>query len=175
MLVSTIFASLLVSVNAAPAPSLHTLELVKRNDAALPFVYPESVVETNNLAQNASFGSVVLSSTQTASLATSSLAKALNIDESELKLISQFTDAAGVSHVYVDRLINNVPVANQNAAVHIKNGAVTSYSSSFHAKANNLRPVEVKKPEVIVSLEDAVKTAQAKLGAPKVQPFITLG
>ncbi|KAH9264447.1 hypothetical protein BASA83_012090 [Batrachochytrium salamandrivorans] len=40
-------------------------------------------------------------------------------------------DTAGVTHVYGSHMVNDVRIANHQAAAHVKNGQVTSFSSSF--------------------------------------------
>ena len=75
-------------------------------------------------------------------------------------------DAAGVTHIYASRKIHGVLVDNQVASIHILNGQVLSLTSSFQNGANFVEP-KVAPPAVIVSLDDAVKMATKKLGAPR--------
>jgi hypothetical protein len=70
--------------------------------------------------------------------------------------------------------IKNVRVANHNAAVHIQNGVVTSISSSFSNKGDDFVEPAIN-TEVIVSLEEAIKTAEKALGATKDSFDATLG
>lgn len=159
---------LVSSMQAAPAPpETHALHLARRGDVNMPFYYPESIVTVKNM-----FGSALrpLAIDEKIALAKKTLVNGLNITDRELQVMHYFIDRVGVTHVYVDRLINNVPIANQNAIVHIKNGLVASYSSSFrlNSRASNFMPaVRVKEPTIVVSLAQATRNARSQLGAPR--------
>jgi hypothetical protein len=156
---------LALSVAAAPlGVPQHDLVLVKRGDVELPFYYPDTVVENNPPATGNHFAPLTVDGLRQLAIAT--LTKELSVTESELKVNKQFTDLHGTTHVYVDRVVNGVVVGNNNAAVHIHNDQVSSYSASFRGSSSN-NFVAAAQPQVVVSLDEAVKTAQAKLGAPK--------
>lgn len=157
--------AVLLSVQAAPAQKLHQLQMVKRDQISLPYFYPDSSFVSKPITTGTSLAP--LSADEVMKLAKSTLAKELKVKESEIQIVNQFTDRAGVTHVYADRLVNGIPITNQNAAVHIKNCQVSSFSSSFHSGSNNLVAPSTKEPTVVVSLAVAAKTAEAKLGAPK--------
>jgi extracellular elastinolytic metalloproteinase len=70
--------------------------------------------------------------------------------------------------------MNNIRVANHNAAVHIQNGVVTSLTSSFSNKGSNFKEPVIN-TEVIVSLAEAIKTAENALGGTKDSFEATLG
>jgi Zn-dependent metalloprotease len=166
MLVSTIFAGLCIVVNSAPAPALHKLNLVKRDGSSVPFYYPESTVQRNIISSSLA-GTPSSVTGEPDAIALTHLSRTLRMARTELKVNHFFTDSANVTHVYVDRLINDTPVANHNAAVHIKNGQVTSFSASFRGAGQSLRAPDVKSAEVIVPLEEAVAAAVAQLGVPR--------
>ena len=164
---SSIFAACLcaIAVNAAPAARDHNLEIVKRDGNQLPFFYPESTVQDVAAETRSTF--TKMTDEQLATLAKETLASNIGADVASLKVISQFKDSANVSHVYIDHVVNGVVVANHNAAVHINQDQVTSYSASFNLKNKSF--TSASDPVVVVSLEDAVKTAEKMLGAPRDQ------
>jgi hypothetical protein len=49
------------------------------------------------------------------SLAQSTLAKELNLEQSDFKTAKMFTDSAAVTHIYFYRVISGITVANRNA------------------------------------------------------------
>ncbi|KAH9250692.1 hypothetical protein BASA81_011475 [Batrachochytrium salamandrivorans] len=49
----------------------------------------------------------------------------------DFKVFNSFTDAAGVTHVYGAHMVNGARISNHQASAHVKNGEVTSFSSSF--------------------------------------------
>lgn len=89
------------------------------------------------------------------------LLKELGLKESELKIVNNVQDSSGAVHIYAKRIVNGIEVANQNAAINVKDGQVTSMSSSF----TTATPVKFLTSPKMISLEDAVKNAQEELGA----------
>ncbi|KAH6573813.1 hypothetical protein BASA62_002745 [Batrachochytrium salamandrivorans] len=57
--------------------------------------------------------------------------ESLNLGADDFKVFDSYTDAAGVTHVYGAHMLNGARIANHQAAAHVKNGQVTSFSSSF--------------------------------------------
>lgn len=110
-------------------------------------------------------------------LAHANLAKELGVDIQNLKLTFQFTDSNDVTHAHYVRLINSIPVANHNAAVHIMNGVVSSFSASFTNKKQTRKATgtDIADSKVSVSLVDAVKIAESSLKAAKYESEPTLG
>ena len=160
-----------LAVQAAPAKKMHALTMVKRDGVSLPFHYPESSVKSVN---SASFVPVSLNESQMGDLAAQTIAKEYGVDAKQLKKVSQFTDKGGVTHVYLDRLVNGVEVRNQNAAVHIQNGQVTSFSASINVKKNLKAPV-VAPVVPVISEQEAIKAAEAALGVPKDETAVYQG
>ncbi|KAI8903361.1 Fungalysin metallopeptidase-domain-containing protein [Gorgonomyces haynaldii] len=153
-------SALLYSVQAAPAAHSNDLVYVKRGDEFVPFYYPESTV----VEGNASFAPVDQSESGIAQAAIDAVVAQTSVNAADLKVVDQYTDLKGVTHVYVDRLINGVAVSNHNAAVHFKDGQVISLSASFGG--NNLKaPTVVDK--VSVTLDKAIKIAKAQFKADK--------
>ena len=176
-------ALLTIAANALPAEQLNDLHLVKRGNQNLPYFYPPSNVQTTQSVSIPSTSYAALTDDQIASLAIATLVKELGVSTAELKIASQFKDAYKVTHVYVDKLMGGVIVKNHNAAVHIKNGVVASFSSSFiksqpkvtegassASSVTDSSPIvtaEIATPQIIVNLNEAVKTAETKLGVKK--------
>ena len=150
-----VIAALLAAVHAVPTP-----QLLDTNN--LPFYYPESTVVTRPPAH--AFANP--SETDIGKLAIQTLMRELHATKQDLRIQRQFTDDSKVTHVYVARLVDGIPVANHNAAVHIKNGHVSSFSSSFtNLQSQHSSLINAAKTEIL--LPEAVSIAQAALGAPK--------
>lgn len=126
-----------------------------RNSAPETFFYPET--------QSYASSTAAFSSSDPAEIALLSLVNALGVNADQLKMASRFMDSAGVEHLYFDRVHNGIIVKNNNAAVHLKDGAIVSQTSSFKAMPNQL----VAPAVVRVSLQEAIKIAEAELGASK--------
>ena len=156
---------LAISISAVPFSKFNSLHLVKRGNQNLPFHYPPSnVVHPVYLHLPTSF--VKVSDSQ---IALSALEAQYGIAKTDMRVISHFKDSYGVSHVYVDRMIVGVSVKNHNAAVHIKDGVILSITSSIPklSKKDLIDCAQYSELEPVVLLEEAVKIAETKLGAPK--------
>lgn len=57
------------------------------------------------------------------------LSKTIGIEASNLRVSRSYKDNAGILHVYVDRLINGIPVLNQGAEIRVKDNRVVKYST----------------------------------------------
>ncbi|KAL2911272.1 decapping endonuclease targeting mRNA [Polyrhizophydium stewartii] len=159
------------SVLAAPAPDATGLH--RRGAGKLPFYFPESVYETVNedAASRPSFASIP--EDQAVKIATDFLTAKLGITADEFQVANSFTDASGTTHVYGAQFANGVRVANHQAAAHVKNGEVVSYSSSFgtdqHLVKPHIPPVQAK-----LTADDAVAKAVASTGIPHHKDFTTV-
>jgi Zn-dependent metalloprotease len=90
------------------------------------------------------------------------LAEKYKLSPNEIKVTKQFKDSDNVLHLYGVRLLNGIPVANQNFAMHVKDGKILATSSTYRATANlQKRQVET------VSLDEAVKIAEKEMGIPR--------
>ncbi|KAH6576909.1 hypothetical protein BASA60_004311 [Batrachochytrium salamandrivorans] len=98
----------------------------------LPFHFPESVYE--NIPHSGAVSSS-FSEKDDVKTATDYISNKLNLGTNDFKVFDSFTDTAGVTHVYGSHMVNDVRIANHQAAAHVKNGQVTSFSSSFGASA----------------------------------------
>jgi extracellular elastinolytic metalloproteinase len=148
-----------------PFEKTEKLEYVKRGDIEIPFYFPSSTMETYTIDRN-SITKRSLTVSETVTFGTNELANRLGLSVSELKIKQSHKDAAGVTHIYASRKINGIVVDNHVASIHIRDGQVLSFTSSFKNTDNFVEP-EIVPPVVIVSLEDAVNIASKKLGAPR--------
>ncbi|KAJ3254026.1 hypothetical protein HK103_007565 [Boothiomyces macroporosus] len=149
-------------VRAAPMKETHSIDYVKRNGVDLPFWYPESTSKTFSISPSLT----AQSPADAVKFGTNYLLKQLGLTQDDLEIQQSYTDDAGVSHLYAVRKINGVKVDNHNANVHVKNGQVLAFSSSF-PNVSQLKPTTVAATQAKVSLEDAVKIAEKQYGVPK--------
>jgi extracellular elastinolytic metalloproteinase len=148
-------------VVSAPTEEQHSLHYVKRNGVEVPFWYPSIVSKTNEVAPSL----VEPSFDDSVAFGKEQLLKELNLPSEELQIQQSYQDEAGVTHLYAIHTINGVKVDNHNAAIHVKNGQVLSFSTSF-VKADSLtEPVLDTKPTW--SLERAATKAAQLYGAPR--------
>lgn len=132
------------------------------------FYYPSSVFKSITIEDKTP---KALTSRQLGQIAHSFLMYELDLQPLELSIVRQFTDSMSITHVYTNRVINGVPVSNNNAAAHIKNGQVVSYSASFASDHSQVIP----EAKVGTSLQDAIKNAEKILDAPQdtFKPFFS--
>ncbi|KAH6572082.1 hypothetical protein BASA60_006854 [Batrachochytrium salamandrivorans] len=135
----------------------------------LPFHFPRSVYENNPYRDVTSFSS---SKEDDAKTATDYISKKLNLGADDFKVFNSFTDPSGVTHVYGAHMANGVCIANHHASVHVKNGQVTSFSSSFGtAQHFSKSDLAVSAAKATVDFEKASATASAQLGIPVYSDF----
>ncbi|KAH6567208.1 hypothetical protein BASA62_006228 [Batrachochytrium salamandrivorans] len=104
--------------------------------------------------------------------ATDYISNKLNLGTNDFKVFDSFTDTAGVTHVYGSHMVNDVRIANHQAAAHVKNGQVTSFSSSFGtARHFSKRDLAVSEAKATLDFEGASATASAQLGIPVYSEF----
>ncbi|KAI8911015.1 Fungalysin metallopeptidase-domain-containing protein, partial [Gorgonomyces haynaldii] len=153
MLFAAAASFVLLSVQA------HDLQYVKRGDSKVPFFYPKS--ESKQAPASLS------PAKDTTKAAIQLIAQEYNVRPEELKVSNAFTTPRGITHVYLDRVINGVVVANHNAAVHFTNGVPSSVTSSFGHADSFAQPQVVNK--ISISAKDAISAAEKYLGAKKNQ------
>ncbi|KAH9264450.1 hypothetical protein BASA83_012093 [Batrachochytrium salamandrivorans] len=135
----------------------------------LPFHFPESVYE--NIPHSGAVSSF-FSEKDDVKTATDYISNKLNLGTNDFKVFDSFTDTAGVTHVYGSHMINDVRIANHQAAAHVKNGQVTSFSSSFGtAQHFSKRDLAVSEAKATLDFEGASATASAQLGIPVYSEF----
>jgi Zn-dependent metalloprotease len=131
----------------------------------MPFYYPKSdfkiIVPKGE--------PVALSYMEMSRIAHSTIVKSLNLESSQLRIVSQSTDHMDVTHVYMNRVQDGVMVSNNNAAVHISKGEITSHSSNFKLiEAQLIRPIKTSE-----SIHEHVKAVEEKLSAQRdsIEPY----
>ncbi|KAL2915143.1 decapping endonuclease targeting mRNA [Polyrhizophydium stewartii] len=153
-------AATATTVLAAPATSD---ALQRRADGKLPFHFPKSVYETVAPTGRASFGKV--SEAKAVKIATDFLAAKLGLAADEFKVYNSFTDASGTTHVYGAQQANGVRIANHQAAAHVQNGHVVSFSSSFNTDASTAKP-RIPPMSAKLSVRQAIAKAVEDTGIP---------
>ncbi|KAH6588377.1 hypothetical protein BASA50_010765 [Batrachochytrium salamandrivorans] len=155
------------TVIAAPtADNVYKRAVASLNPSStvLPFHFPESVYENipHSGAASSSF-----SGKDDVKTAADFISKKLNLGANDFKVFDSYTDAVGVTHVYGAHILNGARIANHQAAAHVKNGEVTSFSSSF-GTAQHLakRDLAVSEPKATLDFAKASATASAQLGIP---------
>ncbi|KAH6588493.1 hypothetical protein BASA50_010719 [Batrachochytrium salamandrivorans] len=135
----------------------------------LPFHFPDSVYENTPYSDAASSS---FSKEDDAKTATDHIFKKLNLGADDFKVLNSFTDPSGVTHVYGAHMANGVRIANHQAAAHVRNGQVTSFSSSFGtAQHFSKSDLAVSAAKATVDFEKASATASAQLGIPVYSDF----
>ncbi|KAH6586623.1 hypothetical protein BASA61_006539 [Batrachochytrium salamandrivorans] len=87
-------------------------------------------------------------------------------------VFNSYTDAVGVTHVYGAHILNGARIANHQAAAHVKNGQVTSFSSSFGTPQHFAkRDLAISAAKATVDFERASATASTQLGIPVYSEF----
>jgi extracellular elastinolytic metalloproteinase len=145
-------ATILSSLSAAPLiQDNHQLQLVDRNGVKFPYYYPKPTIKKFSPQDKP----LPMNREESFKFGREQLVKELNIKDSDLKITSQYEDASGTVHIYAVRTYGGVPVSNNNAAIHIKDGQVQSISHSF-SLAEPPKYVTRKR----ISFEEAVKAAE---------------
>ncbi|KAH6586928.1 hypothetical protein BASA50_000292 [Batrachochytrium salamandrivorans] len=135
----------------------------------LPFHFPESVYENTPYSGAASLS---LSKEDEVKTATDYISNKLNLGADDFKVFNSFTDAAGVTHVYGAHMVNGARISNHQASAHVKNGEVTSFSSSFGTAQHFAKSdLAVSAAKATVDFERASATASAQLGIPVYSEF----
>ncbi|KAH9274484.1 hypothetical protein BASA83_003117 [Batrachochytrium salamandrivorans] len=134
-----------------------------------PFHFPESVYENTPYSGVVSFS---LSKEDGVKTATDFISKKLNLGANDFKVVDSYTDAAGVTHVYGAHILNGARICNHQASAHVKNGQVTSFSSSFGTEQHLAkRDLAVSEPKATLDFAKASATASAQLGIPVYSDF----
>ncbi|KAH6586172.1 hypothetical protein BASA50_000637 [Batrachochytrium salamandrivorans] len=129
-----------------------------------PFYFPESVYES---IPHSGAPPSPSSETDDAKIATDFISKRLNLGADDFKVFDSYTDPFGITHVYGAHMANGARIANHQAAAHVNNGEVFSFSSSFNTDQHlTKRDITVSAPEATVDFAKASATASAQLGIP---------
>ncbi|KAH6586741.1 hypothetical protein BASA50_000338 [Batrachochytrium salamandrivorans] len=135
----------------------------------LPFYFPESVYESIPHS-----GAISLPSSEEDNIktATDFISTRLNLGENDFKVVNSYTDPFGITHVYGTHMINGVGVSNHQAAAHVKNGQVTSFSTSFGTDQHFAKgDFIVSAAEATVDFAKASDIASAQLNIPVYSDF----
>jgi extracellular elastinolytic metalloproteinase len=159
----SLFLFALSLVHAAPTVQKYQLQYVKRRDVETPFYFPESSFEAFDVPKD---NFMQLPEQDIIKIGHKAIETMTGISADEFKITNTNVGSDGITHIYGVRLINNTPVENQHAAVHVDAaGQIVARSSSF--KVTNNFAENIDSPEVIVSLDEAVKVATKQFGAPR--------
>ncbi|KAH6591715.1 hypothetical protein BASA50_008534 [Batrachochytrium salamandrivorans] len=163
-LVLALASSTVIAVPTVDNSHKHAVASLNPASTVLPFHFPKSVCENIPHSDTASSS---FSKKDDVKTATDFISKKLNLGASDFKVFDSFTDYAGVTHVYGAHMANGARIANHQAAAHVKNGQVTSFSSSF-GTAQHLakRDITVSAPKATLDFAKASATASAQLGIP---------
>lgn len=159
--------AILLSVQAKPTPAETAVQIPESSQRGvnLPFFYPE--VSQQTFEASSSF--VTTTEADDLEFGRQEIMKQLGIKADDFVITQSSKDKAGVLHVYAVEKVNGITVDNHQAAVHIQNGAVLAFSSSFTSSQNKLkkRSITVAPASPPMSLNEAVKVASSQLGAPQ--------
>jgi extracellular elastinolytic metalloproteinase len=160
-----LLVSLLVDARAtATAPASTNVKV------QLPFYYPqvfeETILEESRSLLFKRSASPVGNDLESGRQA---IMSRLGISQDDFVITQSHKDKAGVMHIYASEILNGILVDNHNAAIHIKDGNVLSFSSSFTSSQSKLqkRSINVAEPNPPITLEKAVKIAVAEYSTPR--------
>ncbi len=97
----------------------------------------------------------------------------LDLDPSDLEISRHFQDHLGIVHVYASHIVDGLPVSNHRAQVHLKNGKITSFSSSF--QGGDHPQLERRDNGQELDLDSAIEIAQKSYGIPALRDFAKTG
>jgi extracellular elastinolytic metalloproteinase len=136
------------------------LALPTTEDVLAPY-YPPTTFQTARLQSNLRVAGDINT------MAVTELAKTLQVPTNEIQLKNSFTGTDGTTHFYAVRLLNGIPVENQNAAVHIRNGQVVARSGVVIDKtAARLVTTPSVSPQSAIDIAET-KFAMKKLTEPQ--------
>jgi hypothetical protein len=156
--------SSVAALQNGPFPTFSLYEKCCEGDLQVPFYYPKNEFQTFDISPGASF--VEQSPQELEKMARDAIIKMTRVASDELKITQSYTGADGITHIYFARTIGRVPVDNELAAVHIKDGQILAKSASFNSDGDGFADND-DSSQVVVSLDEAVKNASNQLGAPR--------
>ncbi|KAL5035244.1 hypothetical protein BDEG_23209 [Batrachochytrium dendrobatidis JEL423] len=137
---------------------------------SLPFYFPQSIYQ--HIPYEHSSSLIAPSNTDPVKTGVTYLCDQLNISPSEFKVYNSFTDNVGVTHVYGVYMVNDTPVSNHQAAVHIKNDHIISYSTSFGTKSHLAkRELSIAEPKTKLTFEQVADDISKAKGLPVYSEF----
>ncbi|KAJ8330263.1 hypothetical protein O5D80_001826 [Batrachochytrium dendrobatidis] len=168
MFVSTV--SLVLALATSAVFAIPTTLSTKDASDSLPFYFPESTYQ--QIPYDHSFSLMAPSNTDPVKTGVAYLCDKLNLAPNEFKVYNNFTDSAGVTHVYGAHLVNGVSVANHQAAVHIQDGQIISYSTSFGTESHFAKSeISVAEPKAKLTFEQVADLVSKAKGLPVYSKF----
>lgn len=141
----------------AAIPAAIPVDIPERNyrDVNLPFYYPAPVHITfkPNPALN-----IDMSVEKTINFGLGWLCKNLDLLVSDLNITTFHKDASSTVHIYTVHVVNDLPVDNHQASLHVQFGQVISWTSSFRKVPPSLMPVSIPTSSRL-TVEDAIAVA----------------
>ncbi|KAJ8325403.1 hypothetical protein O5D80_006339 [Batrachochytrium dendrobatidis] len=168
MFVSTVSLVLALATSAVFAVPT-TLSTQDASDS-LPFYFPESTYQ--QIPYEHSFSLMASSNTDPVKTGVAYLCDKLNLAPNEFKVYNNFTDSAGITHVYGAHLVNDARVSNHQAAIHIQDGQIISYSTSFGTESHFAKSeLSVAEPKAKLTFEQVADTISKAKGLPVYSEF----
>ncbi|KAH6593676.1 hypothetical protein BASA61_004225 [Batrachochytrium salamandrivorans] len=150
-LVLALVSSAVIAVPMVDNVYKRAVDSLNPASTVLPFHFPESVYENTPYSGAASF---VLLRKDDVKTATDYISNKLSLGADDFKVFDSYTDSAGITHVYGAHMVNGARIANHQASAHVKNGEVTSFSSSFGTSQHLAkRDLAVSAPKATVDFE----------------------
>ncbi|KAJ8328567.1 hypothetical protein QVD99_002957 [Batrachochytrium dendrobatidis] len=168
MFISTV--SLVLALATSAVFAVPTIPSTQDTSNSLPFHFPKSIY--HNIPYEHSSSLMASSNTDPVKTGVAYLCDKLNLSPNEFKVYNNFTDGAGVTHVYGAHLVNGVSVSNHQAAVHIQDGQIISYSASFGTKSHLAkRELSIAEPKAKLTFEQVADIVSKAKGLPVYSDF----
>ncbi|KAJ1340911.1 hypothetical protein BSLG_010824 [Batrachochytrium salamandrivorans] len=168
-LILALASSAVIAVPMANNVHKNAVASLDPSSTEFPFYFPESVYESIPHSGDAPSS---LSKEDGVKTATDFISNRLSLGENDFKVVNSYTDPFGITHVYGTHMLNDVSISNHQAAAHVKNGQVTSFSTSFGTDQHLAkRDLAVSEPKATLSFEQVSVTISTKLGIPVYSEF----
>ncbi|EGF76577.1 hypothetical protein BATDEDRAFT_28410 [Batrachochytrium dendrobatidis JAM81] len=168
MFVSTV--SLVLALATSAVFAVPTIPSTQDASDSLPFYFPESTYQ--QIPYDHSSSLMAPSNTDPVKTGVAYLCDKLNLTPNEFKVYNNFTDSAGVTHVYGAHLVNDARVSNHQAAIHIQDGQIISYSTSFGTESHFAKSeLSVAEPKAKLTFEQVADTVSKAKGLPVYSEF----
>ncbi|OAJ41636.1 hypothetical protein, variant [Batrachochytrium dendrobatidis JEL423] len=168
MFVSTVSFVLALATSAVFA--VPTIPSTQDAPDSLPFYFPESTYQ--QIPYDHSSSLMAPSNTDPVKTGVAYLCDKLNLTPNEFKVYNNFTDSAGITHVYGAHLVNDARVSNHQAAIHIQDGQIISYSTSFGTESHfSKRELSIAEPKAKLTFEQVADAISKAKGLPVYSEF----
>jgi Zn-dependent metalloprotease len=141
--------------------NLHHTIHQEHQKSHIPFHFPRAVVENRKTPPRNLGKGQQWSEERTRKFGLDYLMDRLGLTESEIEVTNQYMDTTNLYHIYAMHLVNGIPVKNHQAAVHIKDGQVISFSTSFNTDTHLAKRSDttIEAPNSVISTSEAAKIA----------------